>query len=185
MEQKKNLLVVNLFAGSGAGKSTISAGVFHTLKQLEVNCELVTEYAKDLVWDEAYKVLHDQLYIFAEQNHRLARLKYKVDVVITDSPIFLSLIYNKIYLNEGEEYSGHFEDFIKETFDRYDNLNYYLVRNKTYNPIGRMQNEAQAKEIDKQVQKWLDVYEVPYNTIEYNQKTVNTITNTILERIGK
>lgn len=178
------MIVVNLFAGSGAGKSTTAAGVFHALKRMEINCELVTEYAKDLVWDEAFKVLHDQLYIFAEQNHRIARLKHKVDVVVTDSPIFLSLVYNKIYRNKGEEYSGHFEDFIKETFDQYDNLNYYLIRRKTYNPIGRLQNHEEAKEIDGKVKMYLDNYAVPYYTIEYDDFTVGNITNKIIERIG-
>lgn len=179
------MLVVNLFAGSGAGKSTTAAGVFHALKRQDINCELVTEFAKDLVWDESYKMLLDQLYVFAKQNHRIKRLEDKVDVVVTDSPIFLSLVYNTIYHKKDGAYGEHFNKFILETFDRYDNMNYFLTRRKIYNPIGRMQSEDEAKEIDNQVHDLLEAYRLPHYHIDYNAETVPTITNQILGRIGK
>ena len=36
----------------GSGKSTLASYVFARLKMLEVNCELVNEFAKDKVWEE-------------------------------------------------------------------------------------------------------------------------------------
>ena len=36
------LIVVNLYAGPGAGKSTLSAYTFAKLKMAGVNCELIT-----------------------------------------------------------------------------------------------------------------------------------------------
>lgn len=178
------MLVVNLFAGSGAGKSTTAAGVFHALKRKDINCELVTEYAKDLVWDESYKVLLNQLLVFAQQNHRLRRLEGKVDVVVTDSPIFLSLVYNKVYHEKDGVYGEHFNSFIKETFDRYDNLNYFLKRTKKYNPIGRVQTEEEAKAIDTKIKSLLDLYNVGYTEIEYNADTVEIITDNIIRRLS-
>ena len=45
-------IVVNLIAAPGSGKSTIAAGVFEELKWEGVNAELITEFAKDKVWEE-------------------------------------------------------------------------------------------------------------------------------------
>lgn len=45
-------IVVSLYAGPGAGKSTLAAYTFSKLKMLGVNCELVTEFAKDKVWEK-------------------------------------------------------------------------------------------------------------------------------------
>lgn len=45
------MLVINLFGVPGAGKSTGAAYIFARLKMLGINTELVTEFAKDKVWD--------------------------------------------------------------------------------------------------------------------------------------
>lgn len=52
----KNTLVVNLFGEPGAGKSTGAAYVFAMLKMAGVDAELVTEYAKDKVWESNTEV---------------------------------------------------------------------------------------------------------------------------------
>ena len=58
-----------------------------------VNTELVTEFAKDLTWEERKDALKNQLYVSGNQAFRLSRLNGKVDVVITDSPLPLGLFY--------------------------------------------------------------------------------------------
>ena len=50
----KGALCVNLFGGPGIGKSTTAAGVFNLLKLHGIETELITEFAKDLVWEERY-----------------------------------------------------------------------------------------------------------------------------------
>ena len=51
------MIVVNFYAPPGYGKSTFAALVFSKLKMLGVNCELVSEFAKDMVWEEDYVAL--------------------------------------------------------------------------------------------------------------------------------
>ncbi len=66
-DQKKSALIVNLFGGPGAGKSTMAAGLFSELKWRGINCELATEYAKEKVWEESYAIFENQIYIFGKQ----------------------------------------------------------------------------------------------------------------------
>ena len=69
------MIVVNFFAGAGAGKSTISAEVFSKLKKLGYKTELVGEYAKECILQQNFEMLKDQLYLFATQVHRLRGLE--------------------------------------------------------------------------------------------------------------
>lgn len=89
-----NAIILNLFSGPGAGKSTMAADIFAKLKRAGVNSELASEYAKDKVWEKSLSILENQIYVFGKQHHRLFRLKSQVDVIVTDSPILLSAIYD-------------------------------------------------------------------------------------------
>lgn len=140
----KKLKVINCFAGPGAGKSTTAAGVFSALKLLGYNAELATEYAKDLTWEQRQLTLQDQVYVFAKQQKRLRQLAGQVDVVVTDSPLLLSLIYNQ------GQYAA-LPALIQEVWSLYDNYNYFIERVKPYNPIGRNQSEAEAQKIDRTI----------------------------------
>lgn len=149
--------VINLFAGPGAGKSTTAAGLFHIMKQDGYQVELVTEYAKDIVWADRHKELNDQLYISAKQNHRLFLLKDKVEYCITDSPLLLCLVYAKMM-------PSSFAPFIKDLFHEYDNMAVVLKRTKPYVLFGRSQTEDEAKELDRQIHSLVHT-QVPPNAI--------------------
>ena len=105
-------IVVNLFAGPGVGKSTTAARVFAELKLKGVNCEMALEFAKDKVWEESFKTMDDQIYIFGKQFHKIWRLKDKVDVIICDSPLPISIVYDK-------ENSEPFHKLIMEQFNKF------------------------------------------------------------------
>ena len=104
--------VINLYGGPGSGKSTTAAGLYYRMKMAHHNVELVTEYAKDLVYaDRLEGMLDQQEYIFAKQNNRLHRLRNKTDWVVTDSPILLSTVY----VNEGWQCVEKFKELVKTT----------------------------------------------------------------------
>lgn len=150
--------VINLFAGPGAGKSTTAAGVFSFLKQDGVSCELVTEVAKDMVWDKAFAVMQDQHLIFAKQRHRLIRLTGQVDYVVTDSPIILGNLYFSA--------SPAFEQVMLEEMQAMENINFLLARVKLFSQVGRMQDEEGAKVIDEACHRLLTKYDLPYTLVE-------------------
>lgn len=66
-------LIVNLFDVPGSGKSTGAAYLFYKLKSAGVNAELVTEFAKDKVWEDSEIVFENQAYLFGRQPFMIAR----------------------------------------------------------------------------------------------------------------
>lgn len=137
------MIVVNLYAGPGAGKSTTAALLFAYLKLAGVNAELVREYAKDVVWEGREHLLEQQTYVFAKQAKRLADLDGKVDIAVTDSPLLLSVLYAP------EATTLH--ALVAEEHARYENLDVYLRRVKPYHPEGRLQTEDEARDLDAAV----------------------------------
>ena len=61
------MILVNLYGAPGAGKSSGAAYIFSKLKMAGVNAELVTEFAKDKVYEQSKKVFENQAYIFGKQ----------------------------------------------------------------------------------------------------------------------
>ena len=158
------MLVVNFFAGAGAGKSTTAAYVFSRLKLAGEKAELVAEYAKDLTWDESLQKLAYQPLVFAQQAWRLARLAEKANVAVTDSPLLLSLIYTPAYFPKS------FSDYVKWEASRYTSINFLLQRVKPYQKFGRTQNEQEAMKKDADTLTLLTENSIPYTAITGDEK---------------
>lgn len=153
--KKKNIKrpkVINLFAGPGTGKSGLTGELFGKLKSEGINAEIVLEYAKDQVWQKGYRVLDNQIYVFAKQFHRMWRCEDQVDVIITDAPLLHSIIYA-----QGE--TKTFEKLVKEKFNMFDNINVFLNRDESnYSEVGRYHDLNQAKEIDQKIRKLVEPF---------------------------
>lgn len=167
--------VINLFGGPGTGKSTSAAGLFYEMKSKGYKVELVTEFAKDLVYQESFFRLKDQLMIFARQNHKLWILRDKVDFAIVDSPLLLS----QHYFQDNNDYSEKlFKDLVLDTYNRYDNVNIFLKRNieeHPYQEYGRSQTLDEAIEIDVSIKNILDSVNANYHNILVSKNTVSEI----------
>ncbi len=173
----KKTLVVNLFAGPGAGKSTTAAVVFAELKYRgEISCELLTEAAKDRFWEGTLNNVDDQLFIFARQLYELRCILGKVDVVVTDAPLLTSLVYQVTT-------STAFETFVREVIDQHDNLNIFLQREKAYSKVGRSQNLAGAKVLDEKIWNLLGGFDIPFTKLIANRTAPSQIVGMIEERV--
>lgn len=174
---KKNTKIINLFSGPGAFKSATAAGIFTLLKAHDISVDMPYEFAKDLVWEERSIAFDDQLYILGKQSHRLWRVNGKVDIVICDSPLLLSLVYSKYIL------SSNYIETIVERFNEFDNINIFLKRNLDipYEENGRNENLEEAIEIDNKVLKVLTEYGSPFISFNSGVEAINSISNFILK----
>jgi nicotinamide riboside kinase len=149
--------VINIYSGPGTGKSVTAANIFTALKMQHKNCELVTEYAKELTYDESFHLMNNQIWIFANQQHRMYRLKDKVDYLVTDAPLLNSIVYS----GKGEEHKP-FHKFVLHEFNKYDNINIFIERETEYRMEGRQQNLEEAIKVDNEVLRVLNYFDVPY-----------------------
>lgn len=157
------MLVVNLFGGPGAGKSKNAYLLCAALKEAGVTCELVTEWVKDAVWENRTEILACQPYIFGKQLGKLARLEGKCPVVVTDSPIPMQAYYDP-------DQSQFLRGVIKEQFNKFDNLNFFMLRTEHWDPKGRLQDDiSEAMHIDSEIRTLLSDFQIPYNPVrDYN-----------------
>ena len=170
----KKTLVINFFAGPGAGKSSMATGLFSYLKFKGINAEYISEYAKDIVWENSNDKLNNQFYISAKQFHRQWRLLGKVDVIVTDSPIILGCFYGA---------SNELNDLLVKEFnsDFFDNLNIFVTRIKDYNPKGRTQTESQAKELDSEIKNFLLEKQMTFQDIDGSWKNIPFLGDIIIK----
>lgn len=138
------LKVINMFAGPGAGKSTTAAGLFNLMKSQGMSVELVTEYAKDLTYEDALNVRANQLHLLGVQDQRLRRLEGHVEYAITDSPLPIGIAYLP------PEYEEWLTPTIWAAFNRYENYNVLVQRSDAhpYQTYGRTQSLAEAMKLD-------------------------------------
>lgn len=164
--------VINLFGGPGAGKSTFAAELFVALKKQQKDVELVTEYAKDMVWEGRDNILADQLYILAKQNRKLSRLLDKgVEYAISDSPLPLGIIYDKSTLK-------HLPKLTLEVFKSYTNLNFFLGRREEvpYRECGRVQKTLEeAVAVDFKIRDFLEETGIQYVWVRSLDQVLNYI----------
>lgn len=175
----KNTLVVNLYAGPGAGKSTAAAYIFTKLKMAGIDAELVTEYAKDKTWEGNDAAFKCQLYINAKQAFRISRVCGKVDVIITDSPILLGVVYAD-------------EDYVKNASKgedkKYKNrLDFFINRDpsRMYNHNGRNQDADEAKALDRDIHTLLNEEQVKYENVDGNEMGYAHIFWEIVNKLNK
>lgn len=172
----KNTIVINAFAGPGAGKTTSCLEIAEKLKKQGFVTEYVQEYAKDLVYDNNLTMLdghyEHQFAILNEQMKRINRLYGKVDFIVTDSPILL----NNTYLNEDkntEVYSAY-SDSVNKLYGLYNNFNYFVERDTSvFEKEGRIHNLEQSIAIDNELKNMLHNNQIDFDV--YTHATIDNI----------
>lgn len=176
----KQTVVVNCFAGPGAGKTTCAWEIASELKKRGIEAEYVGEYAKELVWDGNAELLdgslQSQQQLYDVQNHRVQRLLGKVDAVVTDSPAILGAMY----LKQPDE---AFENKIINDFKQQHNFNLFINRGNTFQQTGRIHNFEESKAIDNNIKSFLEKYNIYYGTYEHS--TIDKVVNNIEVHLKK
>lgn len=143
-----------------------------------VNAELVSEFAKDKVWEESKEVFNNQIYIFGKQYFRISRCLEKVDVIVTDSPILLSLFYNK-----DENIKQELNDLVLKVFKSLDTFDYLLTRDKPYNSKGRFQTQEESDALAEPMRNFLKENWVVFWELKGNKESYDFIVKSIFEHL--
>lgn len=136
-----------------------------------------------MVWEDRTNMFGHQDYIFAKQNRKMARLEGKVDYVITDAPLILSLYY----LDKSNTPKS-LAPFIKDVVDLYDNEYFFIKRCHEYETIGRYQTEDEAKELSLELQNLLYDNNIDFTFLNSNAEPSSAIlkyiesNNNLIER---
>lgn len=170
--------IINLFAGPGSGKSTTACGVQSLLKLQDVNSEISTEYAKDVTWRGAQSILKDQVYVFGKQNNKIQYLTNQVDVVISDSPTLLSLVY-------ADKNDKALHGLVLDRFNKQDNMNFFIRRKKKYQVKGRNQSKSQAVTLDDRIANMLLDNHIRFTVVDGDYNAINIIAMQVLDKLGK
>ncbi len=171
-----NTLVINLYGGPGVGKSTCATYLYSKLKMLNINVEYVSEFAKDLTWENNKVALGCQMYVTGEQIYRLRRLQNKCDVIINDSPILLGAIY-------GVNDNPYLSKPLKYEYDKFNNMDIVITRTTTYSTNGRKEDEKTAKDIDDSIIDLLYLNKIEYVEITNDIDTLDLLVKLIINRL--
>lgn len=151
--------VISLFAGPGAGKSTSAAYLYSQLKQKGTNAELVREYVKDWAWEQRPIGTFDQVYFLGKQVRREAMLLGRVDVIVTDSPVWMVSYYAERHAKPRIKHG--IESLVQAYYDQSEmdghrHIFLWVNRTKQYNPAGRYETAEQASKVDVEMRRFLE-----------------------------
>ena len=168
---KSKLKVINLWGPPSCGKSTTAAGLFHKMKVNGYDVEIVSEFAKDMIWERQHPDrFSNQIYISSVQNNKqLNLIAHGVEYCITDSPVLMSALYAP------KNYYSNFLPLLLEIHNSYDNINFLLNRKFDYVAKGRNKTELESLALGVQIKDFLDTNEVLYTPILTDFDSVDII----------
>lgn len=145
-------LNVNLYAGPGFGKSVTAALLYAALKLRGIHAELVSEYAKELVYEDKLKG-KSQSEIMHEQLRRQGLLQGRTTVVVTDSPTPMSLVYALRLGVQGEDLEALYRQQREGTEGWYnmDVLLHRVLTPEEFEQEGREQDLAGCLEMHEAI----------------------------------
>ena len=171
----RKTIVINVFGGAGAGKTVACMDICQQLKKAGYNAEYVSEYCKDLVYEDSDMLdgtAKNQFKILQEQMRRVDRLIGQVDFIVTDSPVLLNEVYNK-------ELTSEYKEMVEDIFDQYQNFNFIIRRdNAYYQTEGRIHTLEESMEKDNQIKEMLQTGDFPFET--YNHETLHQIVENVI-----
>lgn len=172
--------IVYLYGGPGTGKSTTAAHLFALAKQNDINAELVREYIKDWVWEGREVRPGDQPYIASKQSRKERICFGSVDLIISDSPMYLGQFYEEKYDTSypvvAHLVKKHME-FAEQEGYKFEHI--FLKRLKKYNTAGRFQNEEEAIECDREIRALLTRENISFTDVNADPHAAQKILDII------
>lgn len=160
-KNKTKTVNFSFYAPPSGGKST-TARIFAALLKLNnQKTELVDEVPKEMVWNEEFDRLSDQMFVFSQQNRKLENLQGLYDFTVNDSPLDIQHMFARL-----NKMPKEFHSLIDHYHNKYHTVDIFLNRKHKYQQVGRVQTEEESKNIGKEIKDFLDNKEVPLHEFE-------------------
>lgn len=144
----ENKLLINVYGSPATGKSYTAEHLAAMLKDAGIECELVTEYATELIHQGRTDELKDQVVVTGEQLRREQAALNHANIVITDSPTALGIIYAP------EHQKAALHDIAAQS-DKIPHINILLRHDyeslATFSMNGRIHDKEQSLAIQEQL----------------------------------
>jgi nicotinamide riboside kinase len=175
--------IINFVASPSTGKSLMSALTFVKLKSLHKTVEYVQEFAKMLIYQDKLEELNNQYNVSYNQYKMIKSISGKVEYITLDSPMILGMYYNKTHPNNVSNIEKT-EKMILEKMNEFDNIYILLEKNEKhpYEKTGRIHNEEEAYIIQKDLEKMLKDFNIPYLKIKSDIDNIDAIIDYILKK---
>jgi hypothetical protein len=172
---------INFLGGACCGKSTIAPYVYSQLKMRGLKVSLAQEYVKEWAYLKRDATGFDQLLVFANQLHKEELpLKSGEDIVVSESPLFLSACYAQI--SDSPVYEELFE-IVRKFEEQHPSINIFLNRKDIpYASEGRYGDADTAKEMDVFVKFKMEDKSLEFE--EFNSKNSEAILEYVLKVIN-
>lgn len=165
------MIIINIFSSPKVSRKNAIDYVFNILKKKEINCKIISEYENN----DSYESYDDFKNKICERNEYIKMIEYKndkIDCIITDNPILLSI-------------DEHINDLNYKIFNSLKNLNYFIYHTGT-----RLQNESfqdiqNIIEISESIKKMMDDNNIPYSSIPPITSGYNYIVNDVFSILNK
>lgn len=178
--------IINLYSGPGGGKSTIAAALFGKMKSNGYSVELLSEYAKECFYENKTFTVNDQIYVLGKMFHKFYMLNNKIDYIISDSPILLSIIYfRRTPLYNVMSYDIY-QKFVLELYNVFNKtVNLIINRNYdiTFEKNGRYHNVDESVEIDSEILTLLKDNNIKYQFISNYKNNIEKTVDEIMDKI--
>lgn len=165
------MIKIGICGAPSSGKSTAAAGVFYNCKNKGILVELVQEFVREEI-NRGFELrsVADQFRIFMKQKEREDIVPSTINVLVTDSPIYLSLYYALDYARKtGETSDDNILFLLEQVFqerDRYDHV-IMLKRTKPYiNDGTRKQTADESDNIHNELCMLFDLFGIKYEIID-------------------
>ena len=162
---KYNTIIINLYAGAGAGKSTLAALLYGNMKTKEIfsGVEMVQEFVKPYILSGQEQILLDQHFVTDGQISLMKPYIGNVPLLVTDSPLELGGVYADSFVQG--EIREKIENFLSGTYD----INIFVERvGSSYEQFGRVGSLQDSIEKDKEIKGML--IEEGKEFISYNRE---------------
>lgn len=172
--------VINIIGGPACDKSLFSAAIILHLHLRHMTVEQIPDHAKSLVWQKDYEALKNQYHIAQQQFRMLDLLDGQVQYLVTDCSLPQLLYYN-------EHYPENICDVAKtrlqilEWYRQHDNINLLVERaDRNYVHTGRFQDEAGAREVDRELRHTLDKEHIPHTIVRADIDAINAFASALV-----